>query len=142
MEEKKFDLVYCRAMDDYGVIQLLEAHGGDNSAERWVGGTDEGWYYIDTKGKIRYCNKNATQVYDFLKSFYKEIEPPTKKRWRAGLLERFWAVRLRSFAIIEPIQDLYCRYSNDYFERGNYFQTEKEAQEYADKINQLFKDRL
>jgi len=146
MEEKKFDLVYCLGTEDgKGVREALEAHGGKHVPSKdcsYKGATNA--YYISPRdGTIDgICIYPYNAFVEFIKPLFTEIEPLDGRRRRAYMGGRFWVVRMNPLAIIDSSIDAYQRIDNVIFESGNYFLSEAEAQEYADKINQLFKDRL
>lgn len=71
-----------------------------------------------------------------------------KKLWRAEPNGLFFTVEIRMFgpvgirqmiASVEEEHDLCHSYDRGAYEYGNYFQTREEAQEVADKINEIFK---
>lgn len=63
------------------------------------------------------------------------------KRWRAKRGGRFFFVKLGTPAVVGTTIDERSNLYYSYYKYGNYFRTEQEAKEYADKINALFKER-
>lgn len=71
-------------------------------------------------------------ILDYLDSQHKE-EP--KKRWRAEEHGKYWCAGVDGIAYADEEQFTY--YDNAKYDIGNYFRTEAEAQEAADKFRQL-----
>jgi hypothetical protein len=69
--------------------------------------------------------------------YFEHIEPP---RWRANEDYMFYSVN--SFGKVVRLTELYDDTCNGLYEMGNYFKTEEEAQPYADKVINVFKERL
>lgn len=62
-----------------------------------------------------------------------------KKRWRAENLESYYYID-ELFAV-NILCDEHDIIDNNLYNNGNYFKTEQEAQQYADKIKELLKNR-
>ena len=102
----------------------------------------EGKYYNDSKIPIllHYRDDYNYDVIDF-NNLPKRQE---HKKWRAEKEGVYYYIRFdeKGRAFTDGLRDIYGNYDNDNYNSGNYFQTKKEAQEVADKLNTYFKQLI
>lgn len=72
-------------------------------------------------------------------TFNQETKRIEKIRWRAERENSYYFIN--SMGQIDEDDEDFTKIDSDRFEIGNYFQTKEEAQEYAKKFKELFKDR-
>lgn len=123
-------ICYCYLRDD-GVFSIFN----ENEDGRGCG-------YIHTYHLASESEKE--KLFSYMKghgyTFNQETKRVEKIRWRA---ERFCSYYfINSIGNVIGEEEGNCCIDTERFEIGNYFQTKEEAQEYAKKFKELFKDRL
>lgn len=155
MEEKKkknkfgYNPVYCWATltgDD--VIHQLELCGGKNvwhydGKPLWVDDKcQQTLYYLLPNGTIE-CLTNESQdepKYQMIMALYSEVQPKAP-RWRAGVYEEYYTVRMDSANCrvdVARLREEYKDFDDKNYKFGNYFATKEEAIECQKRIIDIF----
>lgn len=129
--DKNFKPVYVQGTETgKGVIEALEALGGKNNCG-YNGKDDNVIYYILPSGYIAAVSTNSTQG-NYIMAVAEEVKP---LRWRAELNGSYYIVncaleveRLYENGELADVALYNC---------GNYFRTEAEAKEMAEKIKKV-----
>lgn len=129
--DKNFKPVYVRGTETgKGVIEALEALGGKNNFD-YNGKNDTAIYYILPDGYIAAVSTNSTQG-NYIMAVAKEVKP---LRWRAELNNSYYIVN--SALEVERLYEDGELTDVVLYNCGNYFRTEAEAKEMAEKIKKV-----
>ena len=90
-------------------------------------------------GKCPLLLKMENMMFRFMDRKMKEIEEAKKQRWRAKEGERYYFVG-SAFGISSHKEE-FDSTDNGFWNSGNYFSTEKEAQKYADEFRRMLQER-
>lgn len=82
-------------------------------------------------------NKNVDYLINLVNKINEKYRK--KKRWRTEKGQKYYYVT--NCLNVSGAKDFYDRLDTKGYESGNYFQTEEEAREYADKIRKLLQER-
>lgn len=138
--------VFCRGTESgVGVKEVLLEHGGNYEFPLSFKNTDA-LYFISPIGNcITIVSNSSTPLYRMVEKFYTEVQPLKNVSEEKKETERdgyYWYVsESYSCAYVVKTKDLRDTVDNIRYNRGNYFKLETEAQECADRINQMFKSR-
>jgi hypothetical protein len=67
---------------------------------------------------------------------FERVEPPKPKRWRAAEGEIYWLVNM--FVRVDSNVDRRSESHDSLFKTGNYFRTVEQAEQYAEKVRDVF----
>lgn len=130
MEEKQ--KVYIKGNIERGgeVIKYLEDLGGRNSNS--INGKNvNAYYFINPNGIIVNNYLSGSDVFSYVKEFYKEIELP---KWKPGYKSLYFFIDTRG----QVMSDLWeIDTDNLRYEFGNCFKTFEEAKAARDKIKEM-----
>lgn len=138
--------VFCRGTESgVGVKEVLMLHGGNYEFPLSFKNTDA-LYFISPIGNcITIVSNSSTPLYRMVERFYTEVQPIKNESAEKEETERggnYWYVwETSANASVEKKMDLKDDLDNIRYKRGNYFKSETEAQDCADRINQMFKSR-
>lgn len=125
--------VYIKGNIERGdeVIKYLEDLGGYNS-HHMNGKNVNAYYFINPNGIIANNYFSGSEVYSYVKEFYKEIKLP---RWKPKYKERYYRITW----IGEVAEDIWFGLRNDEsgYKFGNCFKTKEEAEAAKDKIKEM-----
>lgn len=131
-EEQK---IYIKGNIERGseVIKILTDLGGRNS-HAINGKNVNAYYFINPNGIIVNNYLSGSEVFSFVKEFYKEVELP---RWKPEHTGRYFYIN----TIGEIIENVWCGIDTNesHYEFGNCFRTPQEAETARDKIEELLK---
>ena len=133
--KKDYKPVYVRGTKTgKGVIEVLEALGGINIYD-YAGAGDECIYFIMPDTNHICMTSYDAKFGQYIVAIAKEIKPLKPLRWRAERCEGYYTID-STLVVIESTE---CRdrYDNGRYESGNYFRTEEEAREMAEKMKKI-----
>ena len=129
---KDYKPVYVRGTETgEGVIEALEALGGKNNCD-YKGNCDTNIYYIDPNTNFICGINEYAQFTPYIKATAEEIKP---LRWRAEENSPYYFVD--ASLEITKVYDYRDHSDNVLYDCGNYFRTEAEAKEMAEKIKKI-----
>lgn len=133
--DKNFKPVYVQGTKTgKGVIEALEDYGGINNCD-YAGAGDECIYFIMPDTNLICMTSYESKFGQYITAIAKEIKPLKPLRWRAE--------RNNPYYFITPILNVIEKYDCgdngdiDLYNCGNYFKTEAEAKEMAEKIKKI-----
>lgn len=133
MEDKQ--KVYIKGNIERGdeIIKYLEDLGGRNS-HHINGKNVNAYYFINPNGIIanNYCS--GSEVFPYVKEFYKEVK---LLRWKPKNEEFYYFIDDRGTIITSMWNKYGERKHNLRYELGNVFKTRKEAELARDKIKEI-----
>lgn len=110
------------------ILQWLKDQGAKNSIG-WFSPDSDSIYYVDPDGSIEKVDEKHECLFDITKTL----------RWRANFDEKYWFIN--NVFKTQSDFDSYCGDDSARYERGNYFQSKNEAEEYLSQIINLLKER-
>lgn len=123
MEDKECTCPIFRALEKKGL--------------RWNPETEE---IEEAKARLWRAKRGEKKEYKFhVFGTKKEIEEAKARRWRARFCEIYFIID--SDGLVCPSKEVYTKFDNMYWESGNYFRTEKDAQKYLDEFKRMLKER-
>jgi hypothetical protein len=133
--DKNFKPVYVQGTKTgTGVIEALEALGGINIYD-YAGAGDDCMYFIMPDTNHICMTSYETKFSQYIRATAKEIKPLKLPRWRAKNKGQYYAIGADMKVIkLHDYRDVECA---RLYNCGNYFRTEKEAQEMAEKIKKV-----
>lgn len=133
MDKKNFKPVYIRGTETgKGVIEALIALGGINYCH-YNGKCDDYIYYMMPNNSICSALVNS-QCGKYIIAIAKEIKPI---KWRAARGSTYYFVYVDGCTNVMKITDCNDIFDNTRYDCGNYFRTEAEAKEMAEKIKKI-----
>lgn len=125
--------VYIRGNVKRGaeVIKILTDLGGRNS-HSMDGKSTNAYYFINPNGIIVNTYSSGSEIFSYVKEFYKEIKLP---KWKPKNNETYYRITW----IGEVAEDIWYGSLNDEscYKFGNCFITKKEAEAARDKIKEI-----
>ena len=129
-EEQK---VYIKGNPKRGaeVIKILTDLGGNNS-HLMNGKNVNAYYFINPNGIIVNSYSSSSEVFSYVKEFYKEVTLP---RWKPKEGDYYYFINYKGMAM----RSTWFNSVNEcaMYEFGNCFKTENEAIEARDKIKEI-----
>lgn len=108
------------------VIAWLKSQGAERCL--YNGSAEDNIYYVD-QGDAKVVNKRHSALFDI-------VELP---RWRAKYAEKYCYVSERG--CVKNTTEDFWNEDDERYECGNYFKTQEEADIYAEKFREIFKER-
>lgn len=133
-EEQK---VYIRGNAKRGkeVIKILTDLGGDNSY-LMDGDNVNAYYFINPNGIIVNTYSSGSEVFSYVKEFYKEIKLPM---WKPKYRDYYYYIA--SNGIVKQEMSNNTALDDSYYEFGNCFKTFEEAEAARDSIKEMLNNR-
>ena len=133
---KEEQRVYIKGSASRGdeVIKILKDLGGKNT-HSYAGDGFDSYYFIDPCGVILVSDFNS-EVFSFVKEFYKEINLP---KWKPKYEETYYRINWRGAVVETTWYD--TQDEESCYEFGNCFRTKEEAEATRDKIKELLNNR-
>ena len=125
--------VYIRGNAKKGneVIKLLEDLGGRNS-HSMDGNNVNAYYFINPNGIIVNTCSSGSEVFSYVKEFYKEISLP---KWKPKYKEQYYRINWKGSVVYDIWHD--TQDERICYEFGNCFKTYEEAKEASRKIEEI-----
>ena len=133
MEDKQ--KVYIKGSEERGneVIKFLEDLGGRNS-HSMDGKNVNAYYFINPNGIIVNTYSSGSEIFSYVKEFYKEMDLP---KWKPQCGEQYFFISKIGKVMEDTWRDLIS--DNFCYEFGNCFRTYEEAEAARDKIKEILK---
>ena len=134
---EKVQKVYIKGNLERGseIIKMLIDFGGRNS-HSLNGKNTNAYYFINPNGIIVNNYLSGSEVFSYVKEFYKEIKLP---KWKPKNNECYYRITW----IGEVVEDIWFGLRNDEsgYKFGNCFRTKEEAEAARDKIKEVLNNR-